>query len=198
MVDREVEMNSSRGSIFALFAVLVMVLAYASGATAQSRYDAMQDFGPGQGRPMITLIQEKLTGLGYPVPVTGTMNYRTVAAIRLYQQNTGMPVTGRADQALANELNFGQRVPNRATATVHPRLPVIVAPPQPPRQTAVDDGSPQVRWVQEKLTAAGYAPGAADGMAGRRTTEAINRFRRDKGLPPGSIDMGLIDALNGV
>lgn len=207
--ERKVAMNSSRGSGFALFAVLVMAMAYASGATAQShygqapggRYDSMQDFGPGLERPMITLIQEKLNEFGYRVPVTGYMTSRTVEAIRRYQQDAGMPVTGRADQELANQLNFGPEVRNNRTAwqppsrPARPRAPVATAQPVP-APVDPDAGSPQVRWVQEKLAAAGYAPGAIDGMPGRRTTDAINRFRQDRGLPPGDIDNGLIAALS--
>ena len=48
----------------------------------------------------------------------------------------------------------------------------------------------QVRRVQVLLTYKGFPPGAIDGRAGQRTTDAIKAFQRSLGKP----DTGLIDA----
>ena len=189
--DREIEVSPARGTLIGFFAAMIVLLAFASGALAQSRYETMHDFAPGLERPMITAIQERLNDFGYRTRVTGSMDRRTSEAIRAYQADAGMPVTGRADQALINQLNFGPEVHNSRS---RPR-------PASPTSTAVADedrASPQVRWVQERLAAAGYAAGPADGIAGPKTAAAIAQFRRDRNLAPGDhIDSSLIQALGG-
>lgn len=39
-----------------------------------------------------------------------------------------------------------------------------------------------IKKVQEKLNELGYKCGTADGVAGKKTTEAIKKFQKDKGL----------------
>lgn len=49
--------------------------------------------------------------------------------------------------------------------------------------------SPTVRCVQEQLAAAGYDPGAVDGLAGGRTRRALDAYRADNtGLPDRRLD----------
>lgn len=57
-------------------------------------------------------------------------------------------------------------------------------------------GNGLVREVQRMLARLGYAPGPADGIAGKRTIRAVKQFQQDQGLEGnGSIDSNLLSAL---
>ncbi|MBK1665322.1 peptidoglycan-binding protein [Rhodospirillum rubrum] len=61
--------------------------------------------GAPSDRAVIREIQGDLAGRGYdPGPVDGVMGGRTRAAIRGYQKDAGLPVTGEATAALAAKL----------------------------------------------------------------------------------------------
>lgn len=64
-------------------------------------------------------------------------------------------------------------------------------PPQASTQTAMS-----VSAAQSALARLGYKPGAADGILGPRTTEALSRFQRDQGLTvTGALDAVTSQAL---
>jgi peptidoglycan hydrolase-like protein with peptidoglycan-binding domain len=85
-------------------------------------------------------------------------------------------------------------------------IPVAVGP-DPGFQVLPDAGedrvaSPEVEdalvyQAQELLLELGYAPGAVDGVAGRRTVQAARTFQSDYGLvADGRVDERLLDALH--
>ena len=79
---------------------------------------------------------------------------------------------------------------------------IIDAPPAAPGQIAAPTPVPQgpsrdeVRAIQTDLAELGYDPGQFDGIAGRRTKEAIKTYQNDAGLVvDGSITRELADSL---
>jgi peptidoglycan hydrolase-like protein with peptidoglycan-binding domain len=79
---------------------------------------------------------------------------------------------------------------------------IIDAPPAAPGQIAAPTPIPQgpsrdeVRAIQTDLAELGYDPGQFDGIAGRRTKEAIKTYQNDAGLVvDGSITRELADSL---
>ena len=54
---------------------------------------------------------------------------------------------------------------------------------------------PTVRFIQVALARLGYGVGPVDGIAGRRTMEAIARYRRASGLPIGGITPEVMESL---
>lgn len=54
----------------------------------------------------------------------------------------------------------------------------------------------EIRKVQQALRAHGFTSVTADGIMGPKTTAAIDKVRRDRGLKPGSIDAALKKALD--
>lgn len=54
----------------------------------------------------------------------------------------------------------------------------------------------EIRKVQQALRAHGFTTVTADGVMGPKTAAAIDKFRQDKGLKPGSIDSALKKALD--
>jgi peptidoglycan hydrolase-like protein with peptidoglycan-binding domain len=96
----------------ALFAVLLMSLLglwpMVADVVEPSRTDEQS---PGQRRLLnqdqIQLVQERLRAEGFNAgPVNRVLNAQTGAAIRQYQQNQGIPVSGALDEATMRELQF--------------------------------------------------------------------------------------------
>ena len=99
------------------------------------------------------------------------------------------PAGGRAD-GLAVAMAYADWVmtrPGYVAAIPPPAKPAITAPPQPgqapPPPPAAPKPDEQVRRLQQALSAAGYAPGPADGLFGPRTATAIRRAETALGLP---------------
>jgi hypothetical protein len=69
------------------------------------------------------LVQQRLQEKGYnPGNITGTADDATRAAIRKFQQDQGVPVTGTIDERTANQLGFqySKNPVNRGTASDQP------------------------------------------------------------------------------
>ena len=110
-------------------------------------------------RDLIRDIQMELNDRGYAAgAVTGTLTPETQAAIRTYQADYDLPVTGEPSADLLAAIR-------PATAT--------------PSVRAAD----AVAAIQSELKARGYFEGAADGEVGPATSAAIRAFQRDAGLP---------------
>ena len=78
--------SNMKKCIIIVAGLLICTLALANSATAKS---------PGN----IFEVQKKLLMLGYsPGPADGMMGHRTEEAIRRFQQDNGLPPTGRVDR----------------------------------------------------------------------------------------------------
>ncbi len=145
-------------------------------ATAQSNRETTVDqMSPGSAKAYVVAIQEELKELGYhPGPVDGIEGSRTRAAIRSYQRNAGLPVTGRASKELLEHMKFAS---GKAYAK----------PPQ------VD---PMVLEVQKNLAERGYYQDKLDGILGPATRGAIGAYQSDNGMAvDGRISPQLLDSL---
>ncbi len=136
----------------------------------------VDEMTPGMRGAYIRGIQEELAVHGYkPGPADGIIGPRTTRAIRKYQRDAGLPVTGIATRELLDHMKFVQ--------------PKVYAQPEPKPSGLVYD-------VQVRLRDLGYYDGARDGRSGPRTREAARAFRYDAGLPVcGIIDEALLAAL---
>ncbi|WP_342239253.1 glycoside hydrolase family 19 protein [Inquilinus sp. OTU3971] len=65
-----------------------------------------------------------------------------------------------------------------------------------PPATSAPSTKDDIRRVQLALQSRGFPSLTADGIMGPKTSAAIDTFRRSNGLPPGSIDAALKQALN--
>ena len=137
---------------------------------------SVDDMNPEMRRAYIRGIQEELAAHRYePGPVDGLLGPMTRLAIRHYQRDAGLPVTGVASKELLDHLKFVQ--------------PKVTAKPKPePDVTDVE--------VQTRLKVRGYYRGELDGLMGPETRESIRAYRQDAGLPVnGAIDWPLIESL---
>lgn len=106
--------------------------------------------------------QKELRGHGYHAgPVDGIDGPRTRAAVRAYQRDAGLPVTGVADQALVDHLMFAQ--------------------PKVTRFAEAETGV--VLDVQRELAKRGYYLGPVDGLEGPITRRAVQAFLADAKVP---------------
>jgi peptidoglycan hydrolase-like protein with peptidoglycan-binding domain len=120
----------------------------------------------------IRAIQRELNQRGYgPVSADGVMRPVTRAAIMSFEQDSKLPLTGEASDALLARLVLGGSGTERQA---------VANAGQVQSQHAEDT----IRQVQRMLTANGYRPGPADGKLGNATIEAIRAFEQDQGLQP--------------
>ena len=139
-----------------------------TGRASRELLDRLKFSGPARTRAASTVeVQGLLAARGYYAgAVDGVPGPATRAAVRRFQQDSGLPRTGRADRETIDRLRpAAARLPSTAE-------------------------------VQRLLAARGYYAGAVDGVAGPATRSAIRRFQKDAGLPvTGAVDAGLSRAL---
>ena len=137
---------------------------------------SVDEMNPEMRKAYIRGIQEELAAHRYePGPVDGILGPMTRLAIRNYQRDAGLPVTGVASKELLDHLKFA--------------LPKVTAKPKPEPDVTVLE-------VQTRLKVRGYYRGELDGLVGGETRESIRAYRQDAGLPVNSaIDWPLIESL---
>lgn len=123
-----------------------------------------------QRRRLVRQLQEELTQRGYePGPADGTFTPRTRTAIRTFQSDANLQVTGQPSRELLAEM--GERPDRRARRDRA----------APEAAQASDPGL--IRQVQSQLNARGYAVGTPDGVMGDQTRAAIRDFQQRVNLP---------------
>jgi peptidoglycan hydrolase-like protein with peptidoglycan-binding domain len=158
----------------------------ASGEPSLALYDKLQEAiakrsaqakpaeptSPAVSATMVTEAQTELRRRGYQISaITGTANTETIAAVRAYQSDARLPVTGTISEELLRQLRTAQADSDAIYRE-------------------------QVKQVQASLNAAGYNAGPPDGALGPKSRAAIARYQSDNELPAtGSIDAGLLASL---
>jgi peptidoglycan hydrolase-like protein with peptidoglycan-binding domain len=142
---------------------------------------------PPLARQALVDLQWQLALHGYdPGPADGNPGPRTTAAIRHYQADAGLPVDGAPTEAVLDHLQYTVPAVRNAAAPVPAvRRATVVQPVVPGPLDSLDPGLRRIYVVgiQEELKLRGYNPGPVDGVAGRRTREAIRRYQAAAGLP---------------
>lgn len=126
----------------------------------------------GPGAELISEVQAELRLRGYSIPsITGELDWSTRQAIRKYQQDANLAVTGEIDDRLVAQLRSG-------------------------REDPAADYRAQVRSVQQALNNLGYDAGPVDGALGPKTRGAIRAFQVAEGLTvDGNVDDELLEEL---
>lgn len=154
-----------------LFDKMAIDAGYAGNAPVGTSND---NDGSGGHSKLVAEIQTKLRALDYGVSdVTGRMNAETQAAIREYEADVDLPVTGRADTDLLSRLDANERM-------------------------AESRDTRMVRRAQRKLGRLGYDIGSTDGTLDWRTRDAVRKFQAQQGNleVDGKVDKKLLHALN--
>ena len=127
-----------------------------------------------RGDQSVRQAQIQLRELGYdPGPADGIMGRQTIAALKQFQRDRDLPVTGKLDAATREQLDHQEALP--------PAHKENSPEKQRPSSSHIDKQT--VRQAQIRLRDLGYDPGPADGIMGRQTIAALKQFQRDRDLP---------------
>lgn len=163
--------------------------------------------------PQVEDVQRELLATGhYRGLVDGVTGKQTVIAIKSYQRDNQLPITGQVTKNLLEHIRYTRKVAaaSEFTGSVAPEkraepqplqrsvakqqaqpVPAVAATPAPMPQ-----GLARVRDVQQKLRKLGYDIGAVTGEPDDATRAAILKFEMDFGLTmDGSISKELVAAL---
>lgn len=152
--------------------------------------------------PLVEDVQRELLATGhYRGLVDGVAGKQTSLAIKSYQQDNQLPVTGDVSRELIDHIRFTRKVAAASEFTgslpasgqnqaIPQRKPLIQ------KQAAKPQGVAKVRDVQQKLRKLGYDIPAITGEADSGTRAAILKFEMDFGLVmDGAISKELLAAL---
>lgn len=158
-----------------------------SSSSYQSQGSSQQQGGyQGQGGASsndILQAQAALRKLGYPVSLTGQMDNATTTAIRDYQVDNGMPITGQVDGMLLASLSGGGY--SQGDMGGYPQDDMGGQDMGSMSGQGMGGGatSDEVYEIEQYLEALGYATGTADGVVDAQTRQAIKEFQADMDLP---------------
>jgi peptidoglycan hydrolase-like protein with peptidoglycan-binding domain len=180
----------------------------ASGTSEPGLASRVAAFGAPSSRAFVTEVQSRLAALGFDVgKVDGLIGKRTRRAVREFQKDASMAVTGRLSADLLRALMEAEaetvsnrQAPEPKGAVAKPTIvnePPAQRTPLPPEPTAIPGSGPElVRAIQAALVRRDFDPGPIDGQIGRRTIEAAKAFQRSAGLRAnGSLTPNLLRAI---
>jgi peptidoglycan hydrolase-like protein with peptidoglycan-binding domain len=128
------------------------------------------DYGASQ--LVVRAVQRELAARSYDVGAQdGTLSVKTRAAISIYEEREGLPVTGLATDELLHHIVLGGAMTPVGGGEVAVESPA-----------ATQDDSATVMAVQQILADLGYDPGTADGTMSDSTSAAIKAFQRDRNV----------------
>lgn len=180
-------------AIFRRYAAIVLaaVLCLASiiSAPAETKYATLRNGAKGEA---VRAMQQALTDQGYDTKgVDGIFGRGTEAAVRQFQTARGLKADGLAGNQTLTALygEAGAPVPQDPSGSA----PDPQATPAPEQTSGGGSSGPYatlrygakgspVQAMQQALTALGYTPGAADGIFGRGTENAVKQFQKNNKL----------------
>jgi peptidoglycan hydrolase-like protein with peptidoglycan-binding domain len=161
--------------------------------------------------PQVEDVQRELMATGhYRGLVDGVAGKQTSIAVRNYQKDNQLPVTGEISRQLLDHIRYTRKIAaaSEFTGSVTPKVNVAVEPKSKPlavKQAAKPPAKPaapkpqgiaRVRDVQQKLRKLGYEISAVTGEPDEMTRAAILKFQLDYGLTmDGTISKELLAGL---
>lgn len=132
-------------------------------------------------------LHRALQSLGlYKGPIADTFSSETSAAVRAFQKDHSIKVTGKADSFTMLAINTLWDKPQQPTATAQAIQTVAPggSPVDSPASTTLSIGSvgEAVIALQSRLVSLRYLSGAADGVFGTQTALAITAFQKNNSL----------------
>jgi peptidoglycan hydrolase-like protein with peptidoglycan-binding domain len=187
--------------LFSTFALAMGVsgLAWAGGTAGGDHFDhhdhhvvsprtenAAPSNAPALSRQQMMEMQRALTARNlYQGDVDGVWGPKTASAVRNFQTQSGLEVTGTLDEPTARALGIDDTVERQPVSGTDAPMPSVgTATPQSQPQledatTNVQLGSlsqEQARQMQQRLQLLGFYRGAIDGKIGEGTRAALSRY----------------------
>lgn len=126
-----------------------------------------------EARDLIRTVQARLNALGYDAgPADGAMGGRTTNAIRLFEKERGLPVTGQPSAELATNLDVA----------LNEREAAESEPEGKKESEAAAPNAELVLAVETELNKRGYNAGVEDGAVTVETSVAVSAYQKDAGL----------------
>ena len=130
-------------------------------------------------------LQGRLKAIGFnPGPIDGTMGRQTRSAVRDYAEARALPNADVTRGLLVRLKAEASASVASASASSPPASPPS-APQQVDRPTPDNVGPltpDEIRNLQDRLKAAGFNPGAIDGVMGRQTRSAVRDYAEAQGV----------------
>lgn len=150
-------------------------------------------YAEGNRGSMISDMQVRLQAAGYlKGGIDGVYGGDTTSAVRNFQKDHGIPVSGVIDEmtyaALRNVDASSAPAPAASSSTDYNEAGGSMY--------SIGDSGSQVTSIQRKLKKMGYLDGSVDGIYGSDTSSAVKSFQRDQGLSAtGMVDGDTLSAL---
>lgn len=162
-------------------------MTYSSLMEQEGEADSQRSYGPyvyarGDHGAEIETLQKKLQSMGYLDDIAdGIYGENTEEAVRKFQKEHGLSVSGSMDQKTINAVN---RKYSSQTGSL---------------SLSVGDSGEKVIRLQNKLLLHGYDPGTVDGIYGAGTEKAVQRLQKEERLAAtGVADSNVWERLNSV
>ena len=142
-------------------------------------------YAEGNRGTVITDMQERLAAAGFlKGDIDGVYGQDTTKAVRSFQKEKKIPVSGAIDEMTYAALTEMKRIPASAEEEGEPG-------PEDDGHFVfgIGDRGKEVSSIQKKLKKLGYLDGPADGIYGGDTASAVKGFQSDEGLP----STGMVD-----
>ncbi len=134
----------------------------------------------------VTQLQERLQQLGYYeklITPDGVYNADDIAALRAFQRNNGLTITGIADLGTQVSLYAATAVAAQGAATAAPvTTPAPTIANDYPITLRIGMSGEAVRAMQTRLITLRFLSGSADGAFGTQTAAAVSAFQRANNL----------------
>jgi peptidoglycan hydrolase-like protein with peptidoglycan-binding domain len=143
-------------------------------------------------------LQGKLTAAGFnPGAIDGTIGRQTRSAVREYAAARALP-NADATRDLLVRLKAEAPAPVSSASVSSPSVsppPVWQQLDKPTPDSAAPLTPDEIRDLQARLEAAGFNPGAIDGVMGRQTRSAVREYAEAQGLPNAEATRDLLSRL---
>lgn len=127
----------------------------------------------------VKALQLRLMELGYySGEINGVNDTKTSSAIKAFQRNNGLKVTGNANADAQTLISSILAIPADATPTPKP----TATPKMPTKKLSKGDTGKSVQYLQEMLTGLGYYNGKIDSIYGTSTVNAVKAFQKNNNL----------------
>jgi peptidoglycan hydrolase-like protein with peptidoglycan-binding domain len=143
-------------------------------------------------------LQGKLKAAGFnPGSIDGTIGRQTRSAIRQYAEARALP-NADATRELLVRLKAEAPAPVSSASVSSPSVsppPVRQQLDKPTPDSAAPLTPDEIRDLQGRLEAAGFNPGAVDGVMGRQTRSAVREYAEAQGIPNAEATRDLLSRL---